>query len=189
MERKYSYELKKFIVTVLENGIMSASELSRQLKIHKGVICRLYNKYKHQGESSLHYSYTRNEYSSEFKLKVLKYKLDNNLSYDKTALYFNIPSGSAIYDWYKSSIKDKEEIMPIKKHSNSNKETNIKDKEFQAVNPEELSELEYLRQRVSELETKLLYSSAEIAYLKKLDALMQEKQLKQQKKVQRKKHK
>lgn len=189
MERKYSYELKKYIVTVLENGIMSASELSRQLKIHKGVICRLYNKYKHQGESSLHYSYTRNEYSSEFKLKVLKYKLDNNLSYDKTALYFNIPSGSAIYDWYKSSIKDKEEIMPIKKHSNSNKETNIKDKEFQAVNPEEQSELEYLRQRVSELETKLLYSSAEIAYLKKLDALMQEKQLKQQKKVQKKKHK
>ena len=49
MERKYSYELKKYIVTVLENGIMSASELSRQLKIHKGVICRLYNKYKHQG--------------------------------------------------------------------------------------------------------------------------------------------
>ena len=79
--------------------------------------------------------------------------------------------------------------MPIKKNSNSNNETNIKDKEFQAVNPEELSEIEYLRQRVSELETKLLYSSAEIAYLKKLDALMQEKQLKQQKKVQRKKHK
>ena len=79
--------------------------------------------------------------------------------------------------------------MPIKKNSDSNNETNIKDKEFQAVNPEELSEIEYLRQRVSELEIKLLYSSAENAYLKKLDALMQEKQLKQQKKVQKKKHK
>ncbi len=47
MERKYSYEFKKFIVTVLEQRIMSACELSRQLEIHKGVICKLYNKYKH----------------------------------------------------------------------------------------------------------------------------------------------
>ncbi len=44
MARKYSYEFKKYLVTVLENGIMSASELSRRCKIHKGVICNIYNR-------------------------------------------------------------------------------------------------------------------------------------------------
>ncbi len=68
MARKYSYEFKKYLVTVLENGIMSASELSRRCKIHKGVICNIYNRYKHSGESSLHHSFTRNEYSRAFKL-------------------------------------------------------------------------------------------------------------------------
>ncbi len=68
MARKYSYEFKKYLVTVIENGIMSASELSRRCKIHKGVICNIYNRYKHSGESSLHHSFTRNEYSRAFKL-------------------------------------------------------------------------------------------------------------------------
>ncbi len=100
MARKYSYEFKKYLVTVLENGIMSASELSRRCKIHKGVICNIYNRYKHSGESSLHHSFTRNEYSRDFKLNVLTYKASNNLSYEQTALHFNIPSASVIYDWH-----------------------------------------------------------------------------------------
>ncbi len=68
MVRKYSYEFKKFVVTVLESGIMSASELSRHCKIHKGVICNIYNRYKHSGESSLHYTFTCNEYIRAFKV-------------------------------------------------------------------------------------------------------------------------
>ena len=100
MARKYSYEFKKYLVTILENGIMSVSELSRCCKIHKGVICNIYNRYKHSGESSLHHIFTRNEYSRDFKLNVLTYKVSNNLSYEQTALHFNIPSASVIYDWH-----------------------------------------------------------------------------------------
>ncbi len=86
MARKYSYEFKKYLVTVIENGIMSASELSRCCKIHKGVICNIYNRYKHSGESSLHHSFTRNEYSRAFKLNVLTYKASNNLSYEQIVI-------------------------------------------------------------------------------------------------------
>ncbi len=68
MARKYSYEFKKYLVTILESGIMSASELSIHCKIHKGVICNIYNKYKHSGESSLYHTFIRNEYSRAFKL-------------------------------------------------------------------------------------------------------------------------
>lgn len=108
MVRKYSYEFKKFIVTVLESGIMSACEISRRLKIHKGVICRMYNKYKSLGDNGIKYTYTRKKYTIEFKIKVLKYKLENNLSYEATALYFKIPSVSVMHAWYKQYNKHQE---------------------------------------------------------------------------------
>ena len=105
MVRKYSYEFKKFIVTVLESGIMSACELSRCLKIHKVVICRMYNKYKCLGAEGLKYTYTCKKHTIEFKIQVLKYKLENNLTYKQTALHFNIPLYTAIYDWNKFCSK------------------------------------------------------------------------------------
>ncbi len=185
MARKYSYDFKKYLVTVLENGIMSASELSRCCKIHKGVICNIYNRYKHSGESSLHHSFTRNEYSRDFKLNVLTYKASNNLSYEQTALYFNIPSASVIYDWNKfcskfigDNMSDKN-ILNIKKSKHSNS-TDIK-----VTKSEYSEEVRQLKERISELEKELYYQSAETAYLKKLEALMQSKE----QRVQHKKHK
>ena len=83
MVRKYSYEFKKYLVTLLESGLISANELARRHNIHKGVVCKIYNRYKQFGDESLQHTYTRNKYSREFKLNVLKYKAENNLSYEQ----------------------------------------------------------------------------------------------------------
>lgn len=180
MARKYSYEFKKFIVTVLENGIMSASELSRRLKIHKGVICNIYNRYKHSGESSLHHSFRRNEYSRDFKLNVLTYKASNNLSYEQTALHFNIPSSSVIYDWHKFCCKFIGDNMSDNNIPNSKKSKRSNSTDIKVTKSEYSEEVRQLKERISELEKELYYKSAENAYLKKLEALMQEKQEKRQ---------
>ena len=37
MVRKYSYEFKKYLVTLLESGLISANELARRYNIHKEV--------------------------------------------------------------------------------------------------------------------------------------------------------
>lgn len=181
MVRKYSYEFKKFIVTVLESGIMSACELSRRLKIHKGVICRLYNKYKSLGDEGIKYTYTRKKYTIEFKIKVLKYKLENNLSYEQTALHFNTPSSTVIYDWNKFCSKFIGDNMSDKNIPNSKKSNHSKSIDIKINKSEYSEEVRQLKERISELEKELYYKSAENAYLKKLEALMQEKQEKRQK--------
>ena len=45
MVRKYSYEFKKYLVTLLESGLISANELARRHNIHKGVVCKIYNRF------------------------------------------------------------------------------------------------------------------------------------------------
>lgn len=178
MVRKYSYEFKKFVVKVLESGIMSACELSRRLKIHKGVICRMYNKYKSLGDEGIKYTYTRKKYTIEFKIKVLKYKLENNLTYEQTALHFNIPSSTVIYDWNKFCSKFIGDNMSDKNILNSKKSKHSKSTDIKLNQAEDSEEVRQLKERISELEKELYYQSALTAYLKKLEALMQEKRQK-----------
>lgn len=157
MVRNYSYELKKFIVTVLEIGLMSASELSRHLKIHKGVICKIYNRYKSLGDESLKYSYTRNNYPIDVKLKVLKYKSLNNLSYEETALHFNIPSPTSIYDWNNLCISLVGESMLSNKKASDKKVKTSKYIESKETTLETSDEILHLKQRISELEKELYF--------------------------------
>lgn len=185
MVRKYSYEFKKYLVTLLESGLISANELARRHNIHKGVVCKIYNRYKQFGDKSLQHTYTRNKYSREFKLNVLKYKAENNLSYEQTALHFNIPSVSAIHDWHKLCCEIMEVNMVERNQTNKTNKKNIKaiKDTIKLVNTsEESEEVKQLKERIAELEKELYYKSAENAYLKKLDALMQEKKQKAQEK-------
>lgn len=182
MVRKYSYEFKKYLVTLLESGLISASELAKRHNIHKGVVCKIYNRYKQFGDNSLQHTYTRNEYSREFKLNVLKYKAENNLSYEQTALHFNIPSVSAIHDWHKLCCEFMEVNMVERNQINKKNIKAIKDTINQVNTLEESEEIKQLKERIAELEKELYYKSAENAYLKKLDALMQEKNQKAQEK-------
>ena len=179
MVRKYSYEFKKYLVTLLESGLISANELARRHNIHKGVVCKIYNRYKQFGDESLQHTYTRNKYSREFKLNVLKYKAENNLSYEQTALHFNIPSVSAIHDWHKLCCEFREVNMVERNQTNIKA---IKDTIKLVNTSEESEEVKQLKARIAELEKELYYKSAENAYLKKLDALMQEKKQKAQEK-------
>lgn len=182
MVRKYSYEFKKYLVTVLESGLISASELARRHNIHKGVVCNIYNKYKQHGDEALKHTYTRNKYSREFKLNVLKYKAENNLSYEQTALHFNIPSLSAIHDWHKLCCEFREVDMIERNQADKKNIKAINNIKNPVITAEESEEVKQLKERIAELEKELYYKSAENAYLKKLDALMQEKKQKAQEK-------
>ena len=110
---------------------------------------------------------------------MLKYKAENNLSYEQTALHFNIPSVSAIHDWHKLCCEFREVNM-VKRNQTNIKA--IKDTIKLVNTSEESEEVKQLKARIAELEKELYYKSAENAYLKKLDALMQEKKQKAQEK-------
>ncbi|WP_242349420.1 hypothetical protein [Mucispirillum schaedleri] len=111
---------------------------------------------------------------------MLKYKLENNLTYEQTSLHFNIPSSSVIYDWNKFCSKFIGDNMSDNNIPNSKKSKRSNSTDIKVTKSEYSEEVRQLKERISELEKELYYKSAENAYLKKLEALMQEKQEKRQ---------
>ena len=95
---------------------------------------------------------------------------------------FNIPSVSAIHDWHKLCCEIMEVNMVERNQTNKTNIKAIKDTIKLVNTSEESEEVKQLKARIAELEKELYYKSAENAYLKKLDALMQEKKQKAQEK-------
>lgn len=124
MVRKYSYDFKMYLVRAVRYDGRTILSLSKEHKIPRNTIYTILNKYRINGSSSLKHTYTRNDYSREFKLSVLYYKLTNNLTYEQTALHFDIPSPSVIHSWYKL-YKDELENNNIVTNNTNKTITNI----------------------------------------------------------------
>ena len=165
---KYTKDFKlKVVKYVLEekHGVKAAKK-HFNLYSH-GDIVKWVNKYLEHGENGLERN--KNKYDSNFKESVVKYMQENNLSLTRTAIHFNLSDARTVSRWLNSyengklKAKEKEEkIMPRK----TNKDKEKKDISTQKL----LEENEYLR--------------AENAYLKKLNALVQERIQRESKKKQ-----
>jgi transposase len=111
-------------------------------------------------------------HTREFKLKVVKAYKDKELSLRDCCLQFNIPSQSTLSSWVKRY--DQRGLDGLNEQKGRPK-TMKKDKAAPKKKAEPLTRLE-------ELERENLYLRAEIDFLKKLDALTQEKQTQLKKK-------
>ena len=156
---KYTKEFKlKVIKYVLEekHGVKKAK---KHFGLHShGDIVKWVNKYLEHGEKGLEKN--RNKYDSNFKINVVKYMQENNLSLTRTIIHFNLSDTRTVTRWLKlyeeGKLKAKE-----KEEKNMPKKIN-KEKENKDISTQKLiEENEYLR--------------AENAYLKKLNALVQER--------------
>lgn len=122
-------------------------------------------------------------YSGDFKVLVVRYLLKNRLSLAQTAIYFGIPNDSVVYCWLKiyqcsgvsgllSQTKGrKKTVMPRK--------TEKKIRKTNSISAESAEDIAALQKEVE-------YLRAENAFLKKLEALIQqEKPIKAQSKGQK----
>jgi transposase-like protein len=117
--------------------------------------------YEQNGPEAFKKSYT--SYSSEFKLDVLKYMNDNGTSPNETAAIFNIPSPGLIRKWrIQFSSKGEDALISKKKGRPTMKKDTNKSKPIEGTNEALQAELQRLRM--------------ENAYLKKLNALVQNKE-------------
>jgi transposase len=117
--------------------------------------------YEQNGLEAFKKSYT--SYSSEFKLDVLKYMNDNGTSPNETAAIFNIPSPGLIRKWrIQFSSKGEDALISKKKGRPTMKKDTNKSKPIEGTNEALQAELQRLRM--------------ENAYLKKLNALVQNKE-------------
>ncbi len=169
---KYDEQFKRSIVEQYLSGALGYKALGHLHGLHPSALKKWVAQYRLHGVAGLQKKHSF--YGADFKLSVLTHMRQHGLSYRQTAVKFDIRSMGDIGKWerqydnggfdaLKSRPRGRPEKMPDK--PNPTKPSACADtRTLQEV----LAENEYLRM--------------ENAYLKKLDALIQEKKLAAQKK-------
>lgn len=159
---KYTAEFKLSVVQKYLEGSMGYRLLAEHFDIRNhSLIERWVGFYRLHGEEGLRAK--RTSYCAQFKLSVLKHMWDNSLSKGHTAAIFNIRRHATVGDWeraYYAGGVDALEPCP----RGSPRMQPVPDK------PED-AKTEDSRTR-EELVAEVAYLRAEVAYLKKLDALV-----------------
>jgi transposase len=157
---KFTEEEKIQSVLRYKHGNEPMTEIADDIGVHRSVLGGWVRLYEHQGESAFIQSYT--SYSTQYKMDVLKYMIEMGTSSVETAAIFNIPSAGMIRSWrlkfekggINALISKKKGRLSMKKEIDTNKPITGEGSE------------ESLQAKVERLEM-------EIAYLKKLNALVQ----------------
>lgn len=177
---KYSFELKLIIVRENEEGY-GYRYLANKYEIPWNTIKNWVREYKMYGEDGLKKIMSKTQYTGEFKLSVLKYRQINKLSYRETAEHFLIKNISIIANWQKNyDEKGFEGLNKAVGRPKKTGEINMTEDKKPNSKIDKLTKSE--REELIELREKTKYLEAENLYLKKLDALIREKNLKIKKK-------
>jgi transposase len=165
---KYSSEFKLKIVQHYLEGKVGYKALGHIHGVYYRHIANWVRLYQQHGSEGLAKRHTN--YSVEFKLNVLKKHFENSWSNQETSAYFNIPSPSLIGVWLRLYNQGGETTLepkpkgrrPVKRTAN----------DIQTILKKPINELSH-----EELLQRVHYVEVENAYLKKLEALAQQKAL------------
>jgi transposase len=167
--RKHGTEFKLQIIKDRQNG-KSIRSLSKKWDISTSVIRKWIDHHRSDGEKG--FSGKRPVYhTKEFKLTVVRAYRDKGLSLRDCCLHFNIRDPSSVSSW----VAKYEQLGLDGLSEQKGRPRTMKKDKPPAKKTKPLTRLE-------ELEKDNLYLRAEIDYLKKLNALTQEKQTQQRKK-------
>ena len=159
---KLNLEKKTEIVAHYLNTSDGYTNTANIFGISESVVKMLVAQFKANGIEGL--SHKNGTYSGDFKLHVLKYQKQHNLSDKETAVLFKIPNGGTLCSWRKKYKLGGYELLCQDRRGKAmaNKKTKTK-------KAEPKSELEKLREENQWLRM-------ENAILKKLNALIQEEE-------------
>jgi len=178
---KYTTDFKLAVVQRYLEGTMGYRMLAEQFKItNHSLVERWVGFFRSHGKDGL--TSKRSSYDAAFKFSVLQHMWDNRLSKGQAATAFNIRRHATVGAWeraYRQGGMEALQPCPTRKPGRMQPEQN----------KPEPAEIEDNRSR-EELLDELLHLRAEVAYLKKLDALVREQaQAKAQSKAPHKKRK
>lgn len=160
---KYSYEQKlEAVLNVLEKHF-SLRESAKCLGISREQVRNWVNRYERFGPEGL--VMKNGSYDGEFKQSVVEYMHNSNLSINETAVMFGIPAASTVEDW--EHIYYEEGPQALYKNNRGRKKDMSLKKPRKKELPKEAEES--LTEEVERLRM-------EVAYLKKLNALIQERE-------------
>lgn len=167
---KFSLKTKLSAVRSIISGHDSCLSAARKIGCSLIMVQRWVALYQQQGVKGL--NLRNGNYSGHFKIQVVRYMLKNKLSLVQTAAFFGIPGTWVVFRWrkiyehlgvsglLKQTRGRKKSLMPSKKKTaKKGTATNSPAEKLAALQ----KEVEYLR--------------AENAFLKKLDALIQQEKV------------
>ncbi len=162
---KFSLDEKLKAIHRYQNGTEGVKSIAKSLRINHETLRMWIRQYEYHGVKAFEKSYTA--YTKTFKLDVLTYINENGTSPNEAAVIFNIPSPRIIRKWRiqfnedgMDGLKSKKKGRPLMKNTNKNMTKKLEpgDESVEALQ----AELERLRM--------------ENDYLKKLNALVQNKE-------------
>lgn len=163
---KYLFEVKLEAVLAYFNGKESIRSVAKQFNVSKTPLVNWISQYRENGEEGLISTYTN--YDIRFKMDVLNYMREFGASLTQAAAVYNIPSPSTILQWQRQVEESGwDALLPKKKGRPTMKKDTKNSQPTKGSHEELVAENERLRM--------------EIAYLKKLQALIQEKEKSQNK--------
>lgn len=167
---KYSYEFKLTVVQHYLQDLGGYSATSKKFQVDYSAVRKWVALYKHHGEDSLKRK-PNAKYTLDFKRSVVAHMRIHMLSIKQTAAHFNIPAFTTVSLWAKLDERGR---MDVSNKRRSRPEVMSKPLQYPEKPPEEMTHQELLAE--------VRFLRTEHAYLKKLDALIQRKQLEEKNK-------
>lgn len=165
---KYTYEQRMKAVLDVTEKFMSYRDAGKLLGCHYEQVRKWVKMYERFGVEGLVLKH--GTYAGEFKQQVVKYMHENHLSITETATLFGIPSSTTVAKWERIYYEEGPQALyrdnrGLKKNMASNKT-----KKEQPTAKTELS-----KEMQEDLIAEIQRLRMENAYLKKLNALVQER--------------
>jgi len=167
---KYPPEVKKDILELHLLGFTS-SEISKVYGLSRSQICLLTRRYNANGYECLEIHSNTIRYPKDFKEMVVRDIIENMLPYDKAAIKHGISPSSA-RKWFYN--KEKSILNRSKAPRNSKHEQLIS--YAMPSKKKRIKPMQDPAEREKELELELEHARMEIEYLKKLGALVRERE-------------
>jgi len=180
MEKKLSYhptiEVKKEIIELYLLGY-SCSSISKVYGLSGTQVCLLTRRYKAIGYKCLERRSSSTRYPVELKEKVVRDILENVLAFDRAAVKHGICQSTAAR-WFHEAEKGGFDALKDPKHERLKRYTMQNKKKQSSSSP-------IITEHEKELERQLDEARMEIEYLKKLAALVQEREKRESSKLPR----
>ena len=172
---KYSYELKKEVVTAYFNGDGSQSYLMKKYGVSaKKRIQEWISAYEQFGDEGLIRSRKKQSYTFKYKLHIVELYLSSELSYQELAKREGIRNPGAITKWVNDfRIAGPDALRPKKKGRKKSLDTPSKKQDAQPI---ESTQRDISAEHVKQLEDENLKLRIENAYLKELRRLRLEEE-------------
>ena len=162
---KFTIEEKIAAVKRYLEGDVGYKTIAKEIGANNSKVLFWIRKYEYHGENAFFKSYTN--YPLNFKLDVLKYMNDNGTSIFDTAAIFNLPSDSTLWKW--RDLLETQGLDALKPKKKGRPNMNKKDQKSSKKSSPDKGSIEALQQELEALRM-------ENAYLKKLNALVQNKE-------------